>query len=65
MKSEASFQLRSLKKLFRKANLKKIFPMDVPYFIKEHFWMSAFDEATFKKKFGRSKLSSKSSLKKN
>ena len=23
--------------------------MDVPYFIKEHLWMSAFDEPTLKK----------------
>ena len=26
--------------------------MDVPYFIKEHLWMSAFDEATVKNSFG-------------
>ena len=25
-------------------------PLDIPYFIKEHLWMSAFDEATLKKK---------------
>ena len=24
--------------------------MDVPYFIKDHFWMSASDKATLKKK---------------
>ena len=34
--------------------------MDVPYFIKEHLWMSAFDEA---KLFGGSKPSSKLALK--
>ena len=31
--------------------------MDVPYFIKEHLWMSASDEATLKKKFPGSKPS--------
>ena len=34
--------------------------MDVPYFVKEHPWMSAFAEATL---FGRSKPSPKLSLK--
>ena len=33
--------------------------MHVPYFIKEHLWMSASDEAILKKKIGRSKPSSK------
>ena len=37
--------------------------MDVPYFIKEHLWMSAFDEAMLKKIFGGSKPSSKLTLK--
>ena len=26
--------------------------MNVPYFIKDHLWMSASDEATLKKNFG-------------
>ena len=37
--------------------------MDVPYFIKEHLWMNAFDEANTQKKFGESKPSSKLTLK--
>ena len=37
--------------------------MDVPYFIKEHLWMSeASDEATLKKSFGGFKPSSKLTL---
>ena len=36
---------------------------DVPYFIKEHFWMSASDETTLKKNFGGSKPYSKLTLK--
>ena len=39
--------------------------MDVPYFIKDHIWMSASDEATLKKHFGGSKRSSKLTLKTN
>ena len=31
--------------------------IDIQYFIKEHLWISAFDEATPKKLFGRSKPS--------
>ena len=48
--------------IFRKysaAILKENLPMHVPCFIKEHLWMSASDEVTLKKVFGRSKLSSK------
>ena len=37
--------------------------MYVPYFIKEHLWMSASDEATLKKIFGGSKPSLKLTLK--
>ena len=37
--------------------------MDVPYFIKEHLWMSASDEPTLKKKFGKSEPSPKLTLK--
>ena len=37
---------------------------DVPYFIKEHLWISASDVATLKKNFGGSKSSSKLNLKK-
>ena len=56
---------RNFPKLFRKAILKENLPIDVPYFIKEHLCMSAFDEATLKKIFGGSKSSSKFSLKTN
>ena len=48
---------------FWTATLKENFPIDVPYFIKEHIWMSASDEATLKKDFGESKPSSKLTLK--
>ena len=34
---------------YRTAILKQSLPKDVPYFINKQFWMSAFDEATFKK----------------
>ena len=37
--------------------------MDVPYFIKEHLWISASDEATLTKIFGASKPSPKLTLK--
>ena len=37
--------------------------MNVPFFIKEQLWMSASDEATFKKTFGGSKPISKLILK--
>ena len=49
-------------RIFRKAILKQN-PMDVPYFFKDHLWMSASDEATLKKHFGGSKRSSKLTLK--
>ena len=39
--------------------------IDIQYFIKEHLWISAFDEATPKKLFGRSKPSWKLTLKQN
>ena len=39
----------SFPKIFRTAILKENLSMDVPYFIKEHLWMSAFDEPTLKK----------------
>ena len=48
-----------LKQLFQKKTLQT---MDVPYFIQEHFWMSASDEATLKTIFGGSKPSSKLTL---
>ena len=35
-------------KIFRTAILKEKLPMDIPYFIKEHLWMSVSDEATQK-----------------
>ena len=38
--------------------------MDIPYFIKEHLWMSASDEVTLTKLSGGSKPSSKLALKK-
>ena len=37
--------------------------IDIQYFIKEHLWISASDEATPKKLFGRSKSSLKLTLK--
>ena len=37
--------------------------MDVQYFIKEHLWISASDEATLKKVFGESKPPSKWTMK--
>ena len=39
---------RNFPKIFRTA-ISKENPMDVPYFIEEHLWMSAFNEATLKK----------------
>ena len=53
---------RNFQKIFRTAILKENFRMDVPYFIKEHLWMSVFDEATLKKIFDGSKPSSKLTL---
>ena len=55
--------LRNFPKIFRTAILKENLPMDVPYFIHGHLWMSASDEATLKKNFGGSKPSSKLALK--
>ena len=40
---------RNFSDLFRTAILKENLPMDVYYFIKEHLWMSAFDEEKKKK----------------
>ena len=40
---------RSFPKIFRTAILKENLLIDVPCYIEEHLWMSAFDEATFKK----------------
>ena len=54
---------KNFQKLFRTAILKENFLMYVPYFIKEHLWMSASDEATLKKIFGGSKPSLKLTLK--
>ena len=50
-------------KIFRTAILKENLTMDVPYLIKEHLWMSAFEEATLKKIWGGSKPSSRLTLK--
>ena len=36
--------------------------MDIPYFIKEHLWISVFDEVTLTKIFGGSKPSLKGDL---
>ena len=45
-------------KIIRTTLLKEHLSMDLPYFIKEYLWMSAFDEATLKKiKIGGSKPS--------
>ena len=51
-------------KIFRRAVLNGRLPMDIPYFIKEHLWMSASDEVTLTKISGGSKPSSKLTLKK-
>ena len=40
---------RIFPKVFRTSILKENLAMDVPYFIKEHLWMSASDESTLKK----------------
>ena len=49
-------------KIFRIAILKENL-INVPYFIKEHLWMSASDEATPQKNFGGIKPTSKLTLK--
>ena len=38
---------RNFPKIFRTVILKENLPVDVPYFIKEHLWSSASDEALF------------------
>ena len=43
-----SCYLRNFWNIFRKAILIKYLSMNVPYFIEEHLWMSASDEATLK-----------------
>ena len=57
---------RNFPKVFRAAILKELYFIKTlfPYFIEEHLWMSASDEATPKKIFGR-KSSSKLTLKIN
>ena len=42
--------LKIFPEIFRTAILKENPPMDVPYFINRHLWMSASDEATLKEK---------------
>ena len=42
-------------KILRTAGLKVFLPMDAPYFIKEHLWMGASDEATLIQYFFRCK----------
>ena len=54
---------RNFPKMFRAAILKETLLMDVPYFIKEHLWTNASDQATLKKIFGGSKPSWKLTLK--
>ena len=54
---------RNFCKIFRTSILKENIPIDVPYFFKEHHWTSSSNEATIKKSFGRSKPSSKLTLK--
>ena len=49
--------------IFWTAIFKENLPKHVPYFIKEHLWMSVSDEATLKKNFGVSKPSSKVTFK--
>ena len=41
---------RNFSKIFRTI-LKENSPIDVPYFIKKHLWMSVSDEATLTKNF--------------
>ena len=53
------FFSRNFPKIFRAAIIKENLPIDVPYFIKEHLWMSASDETTLKKNFGGSKPKNK------
>ena len=50
MSSVADVFSRNFPKIFRAAILKENLLMDVPYFIKEHLWMSASDEATLNTK---------------
>ena len=54
---------RNFLKIFGTAILKENLMMDIPYFIKENLRMSASYEATLKNKFGKSKPSSKLTLK--
>ena len=54
---------RNFLKIFGTAILKENLLMDIPYFIKENLRMRASYEATLKNKFGRSKPSSKLTLK--
>ena len=46
-------------KIFRTAVLNERLPINIPYFIKEHLWMSASDEVTLTKISGGRKPSSK------
>ena len=48
MSSVADFFLGISRKVFRAAILKEDLSMDRPYFITEHFWMSASYEAALK-----------------
>ena len=54
--------LKEFPEILKTAILKLKLPIDVPYFIKEHLWMSAFDEAALKIIFGGNKPSSKLTL---
>ena len=63
MSSMADVFSRNFLKIFKTAILEENLPMDVSYFIKEHLWMRASDEAALKKMFGGSKPSLKLTLK--
>lgn len=39
---------RNFPNIFRTSILKEYVPENAPYFVEEHLWMSAFDEATLK-----------------
>ena len=54
---------RNFLKIFRTVILREDLLMDIPYFNKEDLWISAFDEASLKTFFDKSKPSSKLTLK--
>ena len=63
MKALSLIFFLEFQKTLRITILKVNLPVDVPYLIKEHVWISTTDEATRKKCFGGLKRSSKLTLK--